>query len=131
MIRRRAGSLLVALLLAVVAACDSGPSGPGELRATLDPPPETSVGAALVTISGEGIEGISAEGETRVFSSGPDEEGDYRVVLVNTGTTGALRFRVEVSDVGAAPPSATVVELVDELNMPLTSSSGARVRFDL
>lgn len=123
--------LMGAVLVAVAAGCDSGPSGPGELRGTLEPPAEAWVGAALLTVSGEGVRGVSAGGSTRVFSAGPGEDGTYRVLLVNTGSAGALRFRVEVRDVGAPPPATTILELVDEHNVPLTSVAGARVRFDL
>lgn len=128
MIRRAAGLLLAAAL--AVAGCDSGPSGPGTLQGVLEAPDQGPVGAALVTVSGDDVRGISPEGSTRAFSSGPAPDGTWRVLLVNTGTAGTLRFGVEVRDVGAAPPAATVVELVDGNNIPVTSVAGARIRFE-
>lgn len=126
--RVRKATLLPALAV-VLAGCDSGPGGPGTLRATLEPAPETSVGAAVLAVSGEGVRGISADGVTRVFDAGPDGEGGFRVLLVNTGSGDRLRFRVEVRDVGAPPPAVTIVELADLRNEPLPSGAGARVHF--
>lgn len=126
----RTGAALLLAMAVALGGCDSGPSGPGTLRGTLEPAPETSVGAAVLAIQGDGVEGISADGTTRVFAAGPDGSGHFRALLVSTGSAEEpLRFRVDVRDLGAPPPAVTIVELADLRNDPLPSNGGARVRF--
>lgn len=112
-----------AVLLA--AACESGPSGPGKLTGTLVSPngPE---GAAVVLVTGEGLGAVGGAGATRAFSHLNGTQ--LRVVLVNI-TPGELKFTVEVPDVGAPPPAATVLQVVDGNNASRPVLTGYRVKF--
>jgi hypothetical protein len=121
-------STIVTVAALTLAACDSGPSGPGELDATLQGPNQT-LGGAVVEISGKGIEGFAGSGGTRVFSSAVTGSPDtYRVILLNE-TPGELRFRVSVQDVGGNDPTSTVVSLVNGINASLPATGDYRVRF--
>lgn len=122
-------TLALALLapLALAACGDDGPSGPGILEATVTPPEGLALGAAALQISGEGIQGIREAGDTRLFVSSVGAT-DYRVVLVDP-TPGELAFDVEVDDVGAAPPSATLTSAADGDNQPVMQLGEVRVRF--
>ncbi len=117
----------VALVLALAGAlqassCDSDPEGPGQLQARVTSssgPPS----AAIVTVTGDGIVGLSPAGGTRVYSAlHPGLSDTHRGVLVNT-TPGELQFRIQVQDVSAALPVGTVLEAVDELNRPVVTGS--------
>ncbi len=124
-----ARSRALALALAVLAAaCDSGPSGPGTLDAVI-PANGLSVGAAVVTVTGPSVRGISAAGATRVYSSPVGQANTYRVVLVNEAP-GDLLFGVEVDDVGADFPTASILEVVDGTNQAFPAIGGFTVRFE-
>ena len=101
---RRLALVSVAFLLSW--ACDTGPSGPGELNGTLE-----SVGAplggAVLEVVGKGIQGFSASGETRVYSAPTSMPGTHRIILVND-VPGTLQFRVSVMDVGDKKPTTAV-----------------------
>lgn len=111
-------------LLALLAACDSGPKGPGFLTGAVEGP--ASLGAVQLEVSGAGIVGFEGAGTTRVFSA-PLGEDAHRVVLVGE-TAGDLRFRIEVTDRRSAPPSATVLSASDEADLPVSSLQPFRVR---
>lgn len=120
---RRLAPLVVPAV--VWAACETGPSGPGTLTGTVASPngPE---GAALVVVSGQGLGAVSGAGSTRAFSHQNGTE--MRIVLVNL-TPGELRFGVEVPDVGAPPPTATVLQVVDGENRVRPVLTGYRIEF--
>lgn len=117
----------LALTLALAGAlqasgCDSDPEGPGELRGWVTSS-SGAPAAAIVTVTGSGIVGLSPAGGTRVYGAPhPGSPDTHRGVLVNT-TPGELQFRVRVEDVRAALPVGTVLEAVDELNRPVVTGS--------
>jgi hypothetical protein len=83
----------------------------------------------VLLVTGSGIQGISPAAGSRAYGAPQAGSPDvYRVVAVNTAP-GELRFRVEVADVGADLPVATVLEAVDEQNQPVPSPGVYEVRF--
>jgi hypothetical protein len=50
------------------------------------------------------------------------------VVLIQ-GSPGSLRFRVAVDDLGRKKPSAAVVNVASEGNLPLPATTEYKVRF--
>lgn len=134
-VRRPLRALAAAAGLALGSAGCDGPGGPGTLRATIRSPhgPE---GAAVVELRGEGITGVSGAAGTRVLSApvpgaetGKSRLVTYRAVVVHPAG-GELRFTVDVADVGAPSPGATVLEVVDPENRFRTSLSAYSVRFE-
>jgi hypothetical protein len=96
----------VALLLAAVAACDSGPSGPGALTVTVE---SDGLGGALLEVTGPGIIGFQGLGDTRVYDAELAGTPDAHRVLLVDPTGGQLRFEIEVEDIGMDDPVLTVV----------------------
>lgn len=129
--RRSTPALALAAILGTLAACDSGPSGPGTLEARLSVPEGLVAGGAVVEVEGPSLRGVTASGSTRVFSARIEGTTGraFRVVLVGPDDGAPLRFGLEVADVEAVPPEARVVELVDADNRPVGSLAGAEVRF--
>ena len=118
--------LLVGMAL-TLAACDSGPSGPGELTG-FDETPGPVLGCAVLEVVGKGITGFSGSGGTHVFSAPTGVEATYRVVLL-AQTPGQLQFRAAVQDRGAKKPAVSVVSVVSGSNLPLPATADYRVRF--
>jgi hypothetical protein len=119
---------MVGMVVALLAgACDPGPSGPGDLNGSLE-----SVGAplggAVLEVVGKGIQGFSSSGGTRVFWAATGSPDTYRVVLIN-GSPGTLDFRVAVEALERKKPSAAVINVVSEGNLPLPATTDYRVRF--
>lgn len=114
-------------LAALAWGCDSGPSGPGQLIASLEPTGQP-LGGAVLEVVGRGIEGFDESGSTRVFSAPTSQPNTYRVVLVGA-TPGTLEFRVSVQDVGGKNPTAALINIVNGENLPLPATSDYRVRF--
>jgi len=101
----------------VLAGCDSGPDGPGDLTGSiLSPSP--AVGAVVFEVVGGGIEGFSGEGGTKVFWAVQENPVVFRVVVIGDGS-GGLRFSVSVQEKGGRLPRASVVSAVDTDNQPL------------
>lgn len=123
--------LLTAGLLAgtLLSACDSGPSGPGAVDARVEPG-ETGAAAAVVEVTGDGVRGFEAAGDTRIFASEvTGTPGLFRLVLVNPGP-GEMRFRIEVEDRGARLPSGTVLFAADTANAPVHAVDELDVRVE-
>lgn len=145
---KRAGwaatGMVFALAAVLAAACgDEGPSGPGTLRATVVPPEARDEGAAVLELRSEVLTGLRAAGGTRIFHAplppaGGDDAGGggdagvepVRVVVVHPGG-GALELLVEVSDLGAPRPRATVETLVDASNELRPAVAGYSIRFEI
>lgn len=123
---RRLAILASFAILAV--GCDSGPSGPGELDATLLTPGPV-IGAAVLEVVGSGIEGFTGAGATRVFWARQDNPVQYRVVVVSEGG-GDLKFSVVMKDLAVRTPRYTVVSMVDLENRPLSVTGEYRLRFN-
>ncbi|MBI4537956.1 MAG: hypothetical protein HY704_00430 [Gemmatimonadetes bacterium] len=121
--RRWAVWALAGLLGAV--ACDQGPSGPGAITGRVVSP-NGAEGAAVMLLTGQQLGAVSSAGSTRAFSH--QNGAQLRVVLVNV-TPGELRFKVEVPDVGAPPPAATVLQVVDGENALRPVLTGYKVEF--
>ena len=112
---RRVGSLRAAGLAAVVflGGCDSGPEGPGTMEATAT---GEALGAVVLEVEGAGIRGFEARGETRVYSARVvGRDGVHRVVLVDP-VGGALRFGIDVDDLGMDGPFVRVVTAASTSN---------------
>lgn len=123
--RARLMALLLALPLAA-AGCDLfGPSGPGTLEATVSA--DEPLGALVLELEGVGIVGFVGRGDTRAYGR-PVSQGRHRVVLV-APEGAAIRFGIEVEDLGADPPAVQVVSAVDPGNRA-SNALGIQIRVD-
>ena len=79
----------------VLVACESGPSGPGELEAIVT---GDMLGGVLLQVDGPGIQGFTALGDARVFGA-PDavRPGRHRVIVI-APSSGGLRFTIDVDE---------------------------------
>ena len=122
--KRLVAMMALALL---VAGCDSGPEGPGDLTATFtgsgDPP-----GGVVLEVIGAGIVGFSGQGGTKVFWAAQETPSVYRVIVLSEGGSD-LSFSTSVEDVGKRMPRATVVSVVNQENMPLPVTNDYQVKF--
>lgn len=119
-------SLLLLVLLPLV-GCDDGAGGPGSLTGTISTPGPV-LGGAVLEVVGKGITGFSGAGSTRVFSAPTGVEDTYRVVLLRP-TAGTLQFQVSVENVKGRRPTASVVNLASEGNLPLPATAEYEVKF--
>ncbi len=117
---------LVALAI-LAAACDSGPSGPGDLAGSIQSPAPV-LGGVVLEVVGKGIEGFSGAGGTEVFWARQEDPSTYRVIVVGE-SGGELGFTVSVRDRSDRKPRATVVGVVDLNNQPLPVTEGYEVKF--
>jgi hypothetical protein len=124
MIRTRARVLAAAALVIGAAACE--PSGPGALTATVRTPGPT--GAVVVELVGRDLTGFEGVGDVRTFAADPQPADSIRRVIVMSPSAGPLQFKVQVPDVSAPPPAATVVDAVDASSRKLTTLTGFTVR---
>lgn len=123
---RRFSPLRALLLTAVVvlAACDSGPEGPGTVTVFVTAP---SLGGAVLEVRGSGIEGFEARGSARVYSAAlQGRPGMHRLVVISP-EPGELVFDVSVADLGMEGPAVSVVSAADGENRSMRSSE-VRVR---
>ncbi len=113
--------LLVAVAGAVfLAACDTGPSGPGTLlgRASAE-----SLGGVVIEVVGVGIQGFSARGTTQIYASDvPGRSDTHRVILIDP-VGGDLGFEIEVDDRGMEGPVISVIQATDTDNATVPVSS--------
>lgn len=117
------------LMLALAACGDGGPETPptptgGDFDAVLQGP-TSSESAAMVELTGEGIEDVQSNGPAIVASS--PVSGGRRVVVVRPAP-GPIGFRVRVAE-GGAIPTARIVELADANDQLRTSLTGYQVTF--
>ncbi len=115
---RRLLATLALVGATLAAGCDSGPKGPGTLSATVTGP--QMLGAVLLEISGDGIEGFEGQGDTQAYSASlgvqPGEAARHRVVLVSA-SGGALHFGIRVMDRASVAPTATVISTATPANL--------------
>ena len=124
MMRARLG---VAALVLALAACDSGPSGPGTIDAVVESP--QALGAVVLEFAGVGIEGFEAQGSTQAYSARlSGAEPKWRVVLVSPDG-GSLRFGIQVTDRRSVQPVVTAVTAATPSNIPVTPG-GLQVRLE-
>ena len=120
--------LLILPLLLALSACDGGEgtgaalSG-GEYIATLESP-HGAEGAAILEITGPGVEEVFASSAT-VFQQ--PVSGGRRVVLVRE-PAGPIEFRVRIAP-GNELPQVRVVQVVDGNDAVRPSTDGYRVSF--
>ncbi|MBT8396593.1 MAG: hypothetical protein HKO65_09100 [Gemmatimonadetes bacterium] len=114
-------------LLLLVASCDSGPDGPGDITGTLLTP-GVGVGAVVLEVVGSGVQGFSGAGGTKVFWAQQTDPKVHRVVVVGPGG-GDLQFQVSVEDRSKRAPRVTVVNVVDTGNRSLPVTNDFKVRF--
>jgi hypothetical protein len=114
-----------AIVAIAAAGCDSGPSGPGVLVASVQ---GESLGGALIEVTGRGIQGFDGLGGTQIYDAAvPSVPDAHRVILIHPDG-GELRFEIHVADVGADDPVITVVSAagVDNVRV-LTAGIEARI----
>lgn len=116
---------------AALAACDSGPEGPGTLSATVVS--DLPLGAVVLEFTGGTIEGFEGRGDTRVYDaelSSPAGSTDrrHRVILLSP-TGGELRFGIRVTDLGAPRPTVTALSAASTANARMVAS-GLQIRID-
>ena len=118
---------LVPVLAALaLAACDGGTGAEaagGEFIAALESP-NGAEGAALLELTGPGVEQVSASSATLFRQT---VSGGLRVMLVRE-PAGRIEFRVRMAP-GSRPPAVRVVEVVDGDDRPRASVQGYEVSF--
>ncbi len=119
--------LLVAPLL-LLAGCDRAPSGEGDWEVAIQGP-GGPFGSAVVMVSGDGVVDVAGRAGTRVWSE-EVEEGEFRAVVIQLGSSGSADFRVRVRDLGDPAPSVTILQLadMDDEPVPVTSAHTLRHR---
>ncbi len=108
-------------------ACGEDPSGPGSVDLVVRGP--VPLGAAVVELVGEGVRGIEqpAVGWAELVPVAPiGSTPVHRLVLIQE-QPGDLRVRVEVVDVAAPLPTATVLEASDAADAPIANPASAEV----
>lgn len=118
---------LTAALAIALAACDSGPEGPGDITGSIRSP-DRALGGAVLEVVSSGADGFSGAGGTKVFWSTQENPAVHRVIVIGE-SGGDLQFKVSVQDVGGRYPRASVVSLVDMDNLPVPVTDAYKVRF--
>ncbi|HET9949757.1 MAG TPA: hypothetical protein VFQ22_12605 [Longimicrobiales bacterium] len=123
--RPRAMAALAAFL--VLAACDDGPDVGRLTQATVVGP--EALGAAVLEVEWEGIEGFEGLGSTQVYHAPvPGSPSTHRVILVDP-VGGRLRFGIRQRAWRTPAPAITVVDAVGADDLPLETSA-LRVRVE-
>ncbi len=104
-----------AALGALFVACDSGPSGPGTLVASVY---GDALGGVVLEVTGAGIRGFEGLGDTRVYAAPvAGKPGTHRVLLIHP-EGGELRFEIQVEDLDLDDPVVRVVSAAGADNGP-------------
>jgi len=124
----RLGSALALAGVLALAACDSGPEGPGVLTARLTSP--QPLGAVVLEFTGAGITGFEGQGTTQVFGAvGGAGSQRHRVILVSpTGAT-EIRFGIAFADRAGTMPSVVAISASSPTNVSI-SAAGLKVRIE-
>jgi hypothetical protein len=110
--------VLAVVAVLAIGACDSGPSGPGALEGRVSAP---ALGAALLEVEGSGINGFTGRGDTQVYSAPlQGRPGVHRVIVLDR-PGGELGFSIDVDDRGMEGPIVTVIQAVDNGNLPISA----------
>ena len=125
--RRFAAALALGGALAL-AACDSGPEGPGVLAARVTS--SQPLGAVVLEFTGGGITGFEARGTTRVFAS-VDSTADrkHRVILVGPAGATEIPFGIAFKDRAVDMPPVVALSAASPANVTV-SAAGVRVRIE-
>lgn len=103
-----------------LAACESGPSGPGTITAFASGP---SVGGVVLEVQGAGIQGFTARGSSRVYSAAvAGREGTHRVIVI-TPDPGEMAMDIAVDDLGMEGPTIRVVSAANGDNVAIARSN--------
>ena len=102
--------------LIALAGCEFGPKGPGVINGTIISP--LNLGAVVLEVEGTSVRGFVGNGDTQAYGSVvPGVGGRHRVVLVSRSGA-SIQFGIEVEDLRAESPTATVVFAVGVDNIP-------------
>lgn len=125
-IRRVLRALVVAASMAG-AACSDDPDGPGMIDLVVRAP--VPLGAAVVELVGEGVEGIDqpAVGWSELVPVAPSGSTPVHRLVVIQEEPGELVVRLRVADVQDVRPVTTVIEATDQADAPLPSLSDVEV----
>lgn len=116
---RRFGVGVAMAAVMAIAACDSGPSGPGAIvgRASAD-----ALGAVVLEVQGRGIRDFSGRGSTQVYwAPVPDRANVHRVILI-AAEGGELVFEITVDDRAMDDPVVAVLEAARTDNSTMLAS---------
>lgn len=118
--------LLLILAAGAVACGDAGtpPDAGGNYVATLAAPAGNLDGAAVLELTGAGIEDVTAAG-VQLFM---ERSGDRMRVVIVRDDPGVIRFDIRVAR-GSRLPQAQVIEVADGSDALRASVSGYTVRF--
>jgi len=94
------------LCVLTLAACDSGPSGPGALLVRVSGP---ALGGALIGVEATGVQGFAGTGTTQAYGAPVGESGTAHRVLIVDPVGGEMAFEILVDDLGMEPPILTVL----------------------
>lgn len=108
-----------------LAACDSGPSGPGALVAAVE---GNALGGVVLEVTGRGILGFEGLSSTQVYAAPIAGSNGHRVMLIHPDE-GDLRFEIQVEDVGMDDPVIQVVSAAGLDNAALLKA-GIDVRLE-
>lgn len=121
--RRLLPGLALAAALAL-AACSSGPKGPGTLKGTVTVTAPQTLGAVVLEVTGSGIQGFEGQSGSVAYGAVVNlPDGRWRAVVVGTGP---LTFGVKVDNLKDPLPKVQVIQAVDDKNAAL-STSGVKV----
>lgn len=111
-----------------LAACDSGPKGPGVLPATVVAP--QPLGAVVLEFTGPGILGFEAQGATQLYHApSPGGANKHRVILVSPAGGKEIRFGIELVDRAGAMPTVAAISAASPSNASMVAS-GLQVRIE-
>ena len=119
--------ITASVIIAAFAACDifsPGPSGPGELQASLMSPNATEGAAVLEVTGGVGLGSVTTDHGQAFYQA---DGGTTRIVII-LDDPGQITFQIRVRDV-AELPSVTVVQVADGSNELRTSLAGYDVEW--
>jgi hypothetical protein len=126
--RRRLASGLALSAALALAACDSGPEGPGVLSAKVTSP--QPLGAVVLEFTGTGITGFEARGTTQVFGAvGGTGSQRHRVILVSPAGATEIPFGIELLDRAGEMPSVVAITASSPTNAAV-SAAGLKVRIE-
>jgi hypothetical protein len=117
---------IVALVALGAGACDSDSDGSGRYTVAVEWDADVApLGGALVFLGAPGMGAATAGGGEMIWqNTPPGEEGGLRVLLIHTGEPTSLQFTIEAD----ARPTATLLNLTTQANLPLTPAEGYHVR---
>ena len=104
------------LVLVSLAGCDWGPKGPGVIEGTIISP--TTLGAVVLEVEGMGIRGFVGKGDTQAYGSAVSSVGGRRRVVLVSRSGSSIQFGIEVEDLSAESPIATVIDAAGADNLP-------------